>query len=158
MIEKDIYLYFPKCKILNAYYVPQAHGKHSVISMHLRSLITTPKHYPNDVMLNGKADFYFGLECTDTWKSNFETPYFKLFDILPNEAVKKLVKKEVSLITKFTYEGKIKLDTIGIGIPEGEITLYNSLLSAEDIDIIYRVSKLNYQLPKNAKTNKKLKI
>lgn len=158
MSNQELYLYFPRCKIMRANFVPQAHGKHHVVSMFIRSLTNSPKHYPDNPLLVGKADFYFGLECDQNWLSKFESSYYQLFNTFPSQPVEKIVKTEVSVIAKFSPEGKTKLETIGVGKPNGEITIYNNFWEEEEMDLVYQVSKLHYGLSSKKTAAKKVKI
>lgn len=155
------FLYFPECKIIKANYVPHASGRFHSISLYIKSLNTTPKHYPQHPLLSGKADFYFGLEIDDKWVNEFRNDYYKLFNQFISDPVNKLIKQKISLVTNFSPDSKdTKLDTIGIGLPNGEILLYNFILTKQEITTIYNVSQMNYLVHSKGTNiiNKKKKI
>lgn len=154
--NKEHYLYFPECKITRSYFIPT---NTSVISMHIKSLQNTPKHYPQHPILSGKAEFYFGLEIKDSFYDVLAQKYYKLFEVFLKDPPSKIVSSKVSLITRFSPNEQIKLNTIGIGEPQGKITLFNSHLDEEEIEQIYFSAKLNHSLPsKENKAIKKKKI
>lgn len=155
--NKEHYLYFPECKITRSYFVPNS--GFSVISMYIKSLQNTPKHYPQYPILLGKVDFYFGLEIKTSFQDSLAQKYYNLFNIFLNDPPSKIVSSKISLIARFSPNETIKLNTIGIGEPQGKIILFNSHLNEDEIEQIYFSAKLNYSLPsKENKTIKKKKI
>ena len=157
--NKEHYLYFPECKITRSYFVPTNISGISVISMYIKALHNTPKHYPQHPILVGKADFYFGLEIKDSFQDSLAQKYYNLFDVFLKDPPSKIVSSKVSLITRFSPNEQVKLNTIGIGEPQGKIVLFNSHLNEEEVEQIYFSAKLNYSLPsKENKTIKKKKI
>lgn len=159
MDEREHYLYFPDCKIARAHYLPSSASGVSVISMYIKSLHNTPKHYPQSPILKGKADFYFGLEIRERFEEQLAQKYYKLFNIFLKDPPSKIISSKVSLITKFSPNEQIKLSVIGIGEPQGKIILFNSHFEDDEIEQIYFAAKLNHSLPaKDNNTMKKKKI
>lgn len=145
------YLYFPECKIVKAQLVPKSN---LVISFYIKSLKNTPKHYPNHPLLDGKAEFYFGLELTDNFKDGHKHHYFDLFSQSITESVNKLIGKKLSTLILFNPHGDKKLDTIGLGKVNDKISLYNDYWTPEEIKIVSQASKLLFELPSKNKTKK----
>lgn len=147
MIKAE-YFYFPECKIQQAQFVPTNCG---IISLHIKSLKNTPKHYPQYPLLEGKAEFYFGLELSLSFKENKKSTFFNTFNQNLNESPTKLKGKKVSVIILFNPESDKKIDTIGIGLENNIITLYNDLWNNEEINIINQAAKLQWDLQKTRK-------
>lgn len=145
------HLYFPECKIVKALLVPKSTN---VIFFNIKSKKNTPKHYPKHPLLEGKVEFTFGLELSlnflDTKKSN----YFNVFNSNISSSVSQLTGKTVSALIFFDPEGDKKLDTIGLGICNELITIYNDLWEAKEIEIVSNAAKLTSLLPNREKVKR----
>lgn len=151
-------LYFPDCKIININEVPQAHGKYFVWSIYLKSTINTPAHYPQHPLLTGKADFYFGIEASFDWKNKFSQAYQKVFNLNLKESIKKIKGKKVSVLAHLVQEERLTLNTLGIGIQNGEILLYNTHLLDSDMQELSLASQLQSKMPEKKDKIKRKKI
>lgn len=149
MIDNQIYLYFPECKIIRSQFIPK---KNPFISFYLKSLDKTPNHYPQHVLLNGVVEFSFGLEITKYFKETKQGQYFNLFDCHLNNSPSKLTGKKVSALILFNPTADKKLDTIGLGHVNDIITIYNDNWDTKEIKVISQSSKLNYQFPHKHKS------
>lgn len=145
-------LYFPECKILKAVMVPKAVN---VIFFNLKSLKNSPKHYPVHPLIEGKVEFTFGLEISPQFVDTKKSSYYNVFNTHFNTSVSKLTGKTVSALILFNPTGIKKLDTIGLGIPNELISIYNDLWEPHEIQIISQASKLFAQLPNKGKVKQK---
>lgn len=154
----DCYLYFPEAKIVKAHIVPQHSATKYVISMQIKSLLATPKHYPQSPLLKGKADFYLALDITTQWIARFESDYIRVFNQNLDKTLNKIIGKPVCVLSKFSPNNLVKLETIGIGLPHQEISLYNTHFEKKEMNSISLQSQLHYKLSDIKKKTPRVKI
>ena len=144
-------LYFPECKIVKAIIVPKSVN---VIFFNIKSQKNTPKHYPAHPLLDGKVEFTFGLELSLNFIETKKSNYFNDFHSNLNASVNNLKGKKVSALILFNPEADKKLDTIGLGLPNELISLYNDLWTVKEIEIISQAAKLTSILPSKQKVKR----
>lgn len=155
----DNYLYFPKCKITRADYIPGYNSKSCTLL--IRSLQNTPKHYPKHFMLTGKPDFFFKINATGiTWPilhgDSFRSIFGKDIDI---EHIHKAIGLEVSVIAYFNPEEEVKLECFGLGSVLQEPVLFSNSKPLEENKAFVKIAMLGYQLGNhNTKKEKRQKI
>ena len=141
-------LYFPECKIVKAIIVPKSIN---VIFFNIKSQKITPKHYPSHPLLDGKVEFTFGLELSLNFLEAKKSNFFNVFHSNLTASVNNLKGKKVSALILFNPDSEKKLDTIGLGVTNELISLYNDLWTVKEIEIISQAAKLTSILPSKQK-------
>lgn len=149
-MNEEKYIYIPVCKIIKCVIIPKITN---VLYFHLRSKDTLAKNLATHPLLKGKVEFTFGIELSENFKQNKKNLFFNLFACEENNLTK-IKKKEVSALFLFSPQKDRKIDTIGLGIENKSITIYNDFWDFKEVQILYQATKLLNKLPPTYKSKK----